>query len=387
MGEHPSRGSYFRRLHTSRGGHHSSNEPVSLLQPQEHPPAAHSLEGEGDVPTYQSFSLFSAFSSSGDFGGILTSSPVHSPSPDHANLLHQRNALSPAERRDGGFSNIGDTTPQFHEKVSEQHERKEADRGESTNSPSAAQFSALLTQNLRLESSVRQLQEHVIHLLHATERLNYDHSLIVHQMQHSWQYNYAQMQNQGQGFIYSSPVHRSPPGNDNESMSNKHHKHPQQLSTASHPSLTAMAGTGQPGESRFATETEMRDEIRQLKERLCTVEGRHKVVQGKVSQLDKLYGTSAASWGRHIKNQLHDMSPQLHPRRRDDFSTYVSPGGDEDVNSTTVSEVSTKQSSHIQCSENDSPIPTCSTSCSGVEDCCIACGGVMLRARDMQDIS
>jgi hypothetical protein len=51
-------------------------------------------------------------------------------------------------------------------------------------------------------------------------------------------------------------------------------------------------------------ESEVADEIRKLKERLCTVEGRQKVVQGKVSQLDKLYGSNSAAWGRHIKGLI-----------------------------------------------------------------------------------
>lgn len=259
VGDHPSRGSYFRRLHTGRGGHHTSDAP------QDHCHQPHcSLDSEGDVPTYQDFSLFSAFSSSNRFGGILSA---------NTDSADTETDTGPGNFDRSSHSTVGGVTMLHQAQQREEH--------------GAAQYTALLAQNSRLESAVQQLQEHVMYLSQAMERLSYEHGVVVQQTQQSWQFMYAQLCAHGVSGVSSPPIQRVPAG---------------KVGDKAVASSTAPAPSRKEGED--GVEAEVAEELRRLKERLCTVEGRHKMVQGKVSQLDKLYGTTSAAWGRRIKSLL-----------------------------------------------------------------------------------
>ena len=275
VGDHPSRGSYFRRIHTTRGGHHGGSTELQ----QGHGEIG--VEGgDREVPVYQEFSLFSAFSSSDRFGGLLeTNNTSHS---------DNRNSLT------------SDTiSNEFHDLHNSSNlvigTYKEDDKVVETGPPTTAQYSALLEKNEQLEIAFQRLQDTVCDMSQAMDRLNYEHSLIVQQLQQSWQFIHMHLCYPGEK---SYPNIHSTEGS---LPTTPCASGPLAYTTEEDMSLTQTTGE-QP--NRETALVEITEDIRKLKERVCTVEGRHKMVQGKVSQLDKLYGTTSASWGRHIKEIL-----------------------------------------------------------------------------------
>jgi hypothetical protein len=248
------------------------------------------LEGEGDVPTYQDFSLFSAFSSD-RFGGILDSAPDHVLSDD---ARHHDNSDAEFSKLDGVTSLLA---PLEHVRVSPRQQSASGELLEGQG-PNATQFSALLAQNARLESALQETQQHMSSMSQAMDRLNYEHSIIVQQLQQSWQFMHMQLYGQGGPAGPHAPVAAAGARGGVRGGGSKHaDKHLQgEAAPQSEAVLQCPAGGSEGGGGE-----EVAEEIRRLKERLCTMEGRHKMVQGKVSQLDKLYGASSASWGRRIR--------------------------------------------------------------------------------------
>lgn len=266
MGDHPSRGSYSRRVNT-RGGHQW--HPEQFLSSHQHP-----HEPDDKVPDYQDFSLFSAFSSD-RFGGILGNHD-HSGHSSSSGLLESE--IGDAEDR---LSSLDGGTKLLRSPGMSYEDTGAVRRGNW--SISETDFKNLLDKNARLEEDVQNLHETVNNMAQAMERLQFEHCSIMQQLHQSWQFMHMQLYGQSGCFPHIG-------SQTGETVSSQ---------------TSDICSEDRPGNVKGSTDNNA-EEIKKLKERLCTIEGRHKTVQGKVSQLDKIYGPTSAAWGKHIKALLQD---------------------------------------------------------------------------------
>lgn len=258
-GDHPSRGSYFRRQYSSRGGHHAggSGEQHSC---QHEPLVFETDSAENEVPDYQEFSLFSALSSVNRFGDFLSTS---------------REVSCDAEK-ELSTNESGIDTEAFKERNQEAFVRSFRSHDSS--------YDVLLKRNEQLECSIQRLEETIHGMSQQIERLNYEHGLMVQQLQQSWHFMHSQFYNQ-------------------ESISCRGYMEPK---TYFQRKDVDFAGANDA--QHVHKDMDIVVEIRKLNERLSTLEGRHKLIQGKVSQLDKIYGPTSTAWGKHIKGILDEAS-------------------------------------------------------------------------------
>ena len=140
------------------------------------------------VPNYQEFSLFSAFSSRRFGETILESSGVQQP---QLALDDARDGIS-AESESGSGNELLSLRLQDARSEENGVEDESVEQG-SPMSPASVKkgtgpidvmsYRSLAEQNAHLTASVHQLQDIVFHMTSAMDRLNYDHCLVLQQLQ------------------------------------------------------------------------------------------------------------------------------------------------------------------------------------------------------------
>jgi hypothetical protein len=243
IGEHPSRGHLQRRFTgvTRRGGHtHRGNywDPKSPFDDHENPNIVPVIE--------QEFSLFSEFDLSPDRFGILNKQTLeqHKVSDlkdeikiENVTTFCLQNNMLPSQTSQG--QSLPSTSQPHHIHQQEQIEEYGG------------------------QSHVEMLQMTVFHLTSALERLEFQF--------------YAAMNNL---YCYGLPTHHQP-----------YQPQPQQVT----------GGSSSPTTMTVPNEESSSSMIKRINERLSTLEGRQKIIQSKISQLDNLYGQTTQAWGRSIK--------------------------------------------------------------------------------------
>lgn len=197
-----------------------------------------------NVPVIQEFSLFSEFDISPDRFGIL-SNKISTEKEEEDNELKNGKVEAVSPFQSGITDNIF-YTPQGSSSTAHHH-------------PSAATSSP--TSQTLPPPQLEMLQMTVYHLTAALERLEFQF--------------YAAMNNL---YCYGLPLQQHIPQQE--------------------PSQT-------PTPSTFTSNDETNGNlIKKINERLSTLEGRQKIIQGKISQLDNLYGQTAQAWGKSIREML-----------------------------------------------------------------------------------
>jgi hypothetical protein len=244
IGEHPSRGHLQRRFTgvTRRGGHtHRGNywDPKSPFDD----------DNPNIVPVIQQeFSLFSEFDLSPDRFGILSKQTMDHKVSDLKDEIKIENVTT--------FCLENNMLP------------SQTTQGEPLTSTTQPQVHQQPVGEYESQSHVEMLQMTVFHLTSALERLEFQF--------------YAAMNNL---YCYGLPTHHQP-----QQQFPQQQLHQQAPRASSSP--TTATASGEESSSNM---------IKRINERLSTLEGRQKIIQSKVSQLDNLYGQTTQAWGRSIK--------------------------------------------------------------------------------------